>query len=206
MEQNSGGKTGLYVFGAVLLFLILAAVLGIMTGIIPARSGGNKDQAETTPNATTVIDQRPATEPTPMPTETPDEEGDPADVPEMTLPEEEQVYTISVSCGKGGDVSPGGTSTVVRGGSMSVTVLPDSGYVIESVMVDGNSVGTSSTVTLADVQSNHTIYVAFTPSAGTGSTDTQEPEIPGQTPDSDEPDTTAARYTYPADFPHLVNE
>ena len=41
--------------------------------------------------------------------------------------------------GKGGEISPDGSVRAVRGSSKTFTITPDAGYVIEDVLVDGES-------------------------------------------------------------------
>ncbi|MDO8520506.1 MAG: FG-GAP-like repeat-containing protein [bacterium] len=69
-------------------------------------------------------------------------------------------YTITVSAGAGGTISPG-SATVNSGGSQSFTITPYAGYSITSVFVDGSSVGTVSLYNFSGVTSNHTISATF---------------------------------------------
>ena len=186
MEQKSAGKRMLYTVGTVLLLLILAMILGIMTGVLPWREGAGKEQAEVTdPPAGSAPPQQEIVH-TPSPDSTPDLSGT-ATVPEMTLTEEEQVYTVTVTCGKGGTVSPSGMSTVVQGGSMSITILPENGYMVEDVTLDGISVGAGTTLTLNDVQSNHGIYVSFIHIPDAPETEPPQPQ-PSEEPVQDFPE------------------
>lgn len=194
MEHRTGGKTTIYIVGIILLFLILAIVLGIMTGFIPVREKAQLDEEPVT--SVTTVEPGPITTPTATPT--PDLSGT-VDVPEMTLDEEQQVYTVTVTYGKGGTASPSGMSTVVQKGSMSITILPDEGYEVEDVRVNGNSVGATTFLTLEDVQESYSVYVSFTRVLDT---DTVEPPVENmpedvQTPEPDAPSATSV--TTPAD-------
>jgi hypothetical protein len=70
-------------------------------------------------------------------------------------------YTITVSAGLGGSISPSGNVTVNYGDSKTFTITPDKGYKIRDVNVDGKSVGAVSTYTFTNVTDNHTIDATF---------------------------------------------
>ena len=69
--------------------------------------------------------------------------------------------TIEATAGRGGSISPSGTTQVTCGGSQSYTITPVTFYQIADVKVDGTSVGTPSTYTFSDVRSSHTIAATF---------------------------------------------
>ncbi len=85
---------------------------------------------------------------------------------------------ISVTCGAGGSVSPApvsGTITVNYGADQRVEFIPDTGYRIKSVTVDGVSQGAVSAYTFRQITAAHSIAVEFekqkfeiTASAGAG--------------------------------------
>ena len=70
-------------------------------------------------------------------------------------------YTITVTAGKGGTISPSGSVRVREGGSLTLTITPDKGYVVSNVKVDGKSVGAVKSYTLTNVMGSHTITVTF---------------------------------------------
>ncbi|HLF14291.1 MAG TPA: T9SS type A sorting domain-containing protein, partial [Bacteroidota bacterium] len=70
-------------------------------------------------------------------------------------------YAITASAGPGGSISPSGTSLVVNGGNRTFTVAPDTGYLIDSVIIDGAFAGTPSSYTFSGVTSVHTIRAVF---------------------------------------------
>jgi len=70
-------------------------------------------------------------------------------------------YTITASSSNGGNINPIGNVTVYEGESKTFTITPASDYVIQSVLVDGESVGTPSSYTFENVNENHTISVSF---------------------------------------------
>ena len=87
-------------------------------------------------------------------------------------------YTISISSTGPGTVSPTGSQSVIRGGSLTVTATPNAGSQIKTFKVDGAS--QTSPYVFTNVQTNHTVVVEFEPipvtahtivaSAGTGGT------------------------------------
>ena len=84
-------------------------------------------------------------------------------------------YTITPSAGSGGTISPSSPVTVGAGGSQTFAIIPNTGYSVQTVYVDGASVGAVTSYTFTNVQASHTIYAAFaattytiTASAGTG--------------------------------------
>ncbi len=70
-------------------------------------------------------------------------------------------YTITASSGSHGTISPSGTTTRTYGSSQTYTFSAASGYHINSVTVDGTSVGTPSSYTFSSIAANHTIAVTF---------------------------------------------
>lgn len=70
-------------------------------------------------------------------------------------------YVITVECGEGGSITPGYDLSIVEGGSKTFTIIPDTGYMISAVLVDGRSIGAVNTYTFNNVVANHTISVTF---------------------------------------------
>ncbi len=70
-------------------------------------------------------------------------------------------FTISASTDGHGVISPSGDRTVSYGGSQTYDILPDTGYVISDVIVDGVSVSVLSEYTFSSIDSNHTIEAVF---------------------------------------------
>jgi len=74
------------------------------------------------------------------------------------------VYTVEISYGVGGSVSPSGDVPVAYGDDLSITISPDAGYALFSVTLDGDEVTSEvkdSVYVLSDVTSNHTVRVHF---------------------------------------------
>lgn len=73
-------------------------------------------------------------------------------------------YTIIASSGANGSISPSGSIIVNDGSDQTFNITPNSGYVVQSVSVDGANVGTVSSYTFTNVTSDHAIVVSFAPS------------------------------------------
>lgn len=151
--MNSSIKTTAYIAGMVALFLILITVLGIMSGILPLRD--RADAPEPTPTPPPAVDTPTPPEPKPTPDDTH------VQIPDMILDEEHQVFAVNVTYSRGGTVTPSGMTTVVKGGSMTITILPDEDYTVEYVTVNGETLHVENALTLTDVQENQSIYVSF---------------------------------------------
>ena len=80
-------------------------------------------------------------------------------------------YTITATAGANGSISPSGAVRVAAGGSQTFTISPSSGYVIDTLKVDGLEVTATTSYTFSDVKANHTIEVTFK----------QESQTPGVT-------------------------
>lgn len=71
------------------------------------------------------------------------------------------LHTITASAGNGGSIDPAGAVEVVEGEDASFTFTPDTGYVVDDVMVDGVSQGALDSYTFQDVAGDHEISVSF---------------------------------------------
>jgi|GEM_PF-5266814 len=72
------------------------------------------------------------------------------------------VYTISATAGEGGSISPAGANDVYSGESLMFTFIPDNGYVVDTVTVDGFTVNISGNAyTITGITSNGNIHVTF---------------------------------------------
>ena len=92
----------------------------------------------------------------------PDDPNDPGTDPKPV----DEFFAIEVTAVGHGTVSDlGGASSssvkVAKGASKTFSFLPEPGYEIGSVMVDGGEVAVMSHYTFADVRSNHTLEVTF---------------------------------------------
>ncbi len=77
-------------------------------------------------------------------------------------------YTITATAGPGGSINPSGNVVVNCGADQTFTIIPDAGYRIEDVVVDGQSVGAVNSYTFTGVTSNHTIQASFGQDDGDG--------------------------------------
>jgi len=71
------------------------------------------------------------------------------------------LYTITASAGDGGVISPSGAVKIIRGDSVTFNIIPNPGFSIADVMVDGASQGAVTTYTFDGVKANHTIRATF---------------------------------------------
>ncbi len=107
----------------------------------------------------------------------------------------EPEYTITVSSGENGKISPAGTNSVTLGSSASFTVEASSGYMISVVYVDGVAVSgapTQSTFvyTFDNVTTNHTITAEFLPTDTEGRV-VDNKFVPAKTTVSEDPEDTS---------------
>lgn len=73
-----------------------------------------------------------------------------------------KVHTISASTGNNGSISPSESVSVPEGTDQIFTFTPDSGYLVDTLIVDGAiETVTGNTYTFTNVTSNHTIIVTF---------------------------------------------
>lgn len=82
----------------------------------------------------------------------------------VTFEEIEYTETVTVSVGDNGTVSPSGDTPVAYGDDLTISIVPDEGYRISKVTMDGEDVTSSVTgqeLVLREVKSNHDVTVAF---------------------------------------------
>ncbi len=70
-------------------------------------------------------------------------------------------YTITATAGANGSINPSGAVTVNQGENQSFSIIPNSGYSVADVLVDGVSVGAVSSYEFTNVTANHTIAASF---------------------------------------------
>ena len=70
-------------------------------------------------------------------------------------------YNITSSSGEDGSIDPEGNITVEKGSSQTFTIIPDGGFKVADVLVDGTSVGAVLTYSFENVQQGHTIEAIF---------------------------------------------
>ena len=93
-------------------------------------------------------------------------------------------FTLTASATKGGSIVPSGTFFVREGDDVTFTISTNSGYNAVDVTVDGSSQGIVSSLTLNNVNTNHTVLASFeqilhtiTATAGANGTITPSGEV-----------------------------
>ena len=74
-------------------------------------------------------------------------------------------YAIVASAGPGGSISPVDTVAVACGADQAFTITPDTCYTVLDVLVDGVSVGPTTSYTFTAVDTSHTISASFAPTS-----------------------------------------
>ena len=78
------------------------------------------------------------------------------------VPEPEPVnYTITASAGVYGSIEPEGKVVVSDGEKQAFTIIPDVGYKIDDVLINGDSIGVVEEYTFTDIKKDYTIEVKF---------------------------------------------
>jgi hypothetical protein len=84
-----------------------------------------------------------------------------------------RTYTITATQTANGMVTPAGVMEVIYGNSMTYNIVPDAGYVIKTVQIDGkNNITAVNTgiYTFTNVTAKHTISATFVPTTGAPAT------------------------------------
>ncbi len=79
-------------------------------------------------------------------------------------------HTITASCGIGGSITPSGQVAVGYNADQAFTIIPDAGYHVFEVWVDGVSVGAVPSYAFSNVTSDHTIEASFAADESPGAT------------------------------------
>lgn len=77
------------------------------------------------------------------------------DIPKLTS------YLITVNANEGGTVTPDGEIRAAAGSSTTISFRANNGYRIASVLLDGESVNQNGSLTIRDLNANHTVSVVF---------------------------------------------
>ncbi len=72
-------------------------------------------------------------------------------------------YTLTASAGDHGSISPSGALSVAAGRSQGFTLVPDPGYVVEKVAIDGVDIDKVTEYTFTNVRGDHSIAATFAP-------------------------------------------
>ena len=74
-------------------------------------------------------------------------------------------FKITAQASIGGSIEPEGIIEVKAGENQKFTMIPEDGYFIKDVLVDGENIGAQAEYIFEAVEENHTIYVEFTKQA-----------------------------------------
>jgi hypothetical protein len=115
-------------------------------------------------------------------------------------------FTLTLSAGAHGTVSPSGATSANYGGTQAVTITPAANYKVSDVLVDGSSIGAVTSYTFSSIAASHTLAASFalidvpptlTVSSGAASYTEEQPAVaidPTLTlTDPDGPNLTSAR-------------
>ncbi len=89
------------------------------------------------------------------------ESGDSNEISFLSISPSATTYTISASTTDHGSISPSGTVTLEADVDQTFYILPDDGYYINDVFVDGVSIGAVPTYTFHQVATDHSISAEF---------------------------------------------
>ncbi|QEE15914.1 ABC transporter substrate-binding protein [Promethearchaeum syntrophicum] len=70
-------------------------------------------------------------------------------------------YTINTSSSNNGIIDPEGEISVLEGDDRFFKFIPDEGFMVDSVNIDGTIIGTPHNYTFENVDSDHTLFVEF---------------------------------------------
>jgi hypothetical protein len=72
------------------------------------------------------------------------------------------IFSLAATAGSHGSISPSGTMQIAYGDSQAFSIRPDSGYFVDSVLIDGVYAGADTSYLFHSVSQSHTIAVRFT--------------------------------------------
>lgn len=90
-------------------------------------------------------------------------------------------FTIRASSSEGGQITPSGTIPVLPGGTISLALLPDAGYVPDRVVIDGEPVPIRMSYLFPAIDRDHTVTVSFRPDKASPPPAGADPLHPGVT-------------------------
>ncbi len=70
-------------------------------------------------------------------------------------------YTITATTGSNGTIEPKGAVTVTHGSSQTFEIIPDYGYRVSELLIDGDPVEPATSYTFVNVTGDHSIHVEF---------------------------------------------
>lgn len=75
----------------------------------------------------------------------------------------DNMFSIFATATDGGTISPSGETRILFGHSCTYQMVPDYGYTLSDIQIDGRSVEVNSSYTFNDITEDHTITAIFTP-------------------------------------------
>ena len=181
----------------------VAILLGIVLALFSGGSGSDKDAPSPSPTGglgTSLLTDRPQ-ETIPHIWDVPTEDEAPTPTPTEAPAAS---HSITVTSGAGGSVNPSGVVSVEDGGNAAFVIIPDGGYEISEVLVDGEAVKVGMEYTFKNVTTDHTIYVVFretatptpSPTPTPAPTPTEPPAAVEDPAPTDEPVSEAGGLTF----------
>lgn len=70
-------------------------------------------------------------------------------------------FTVTAAAGTGGTIEPKGETTVVWGDDLTYKLIPDEGYYLDIISVDGENIEVVDEYTLKDIKADHIIIASF---------------------------------------------
>jgi len=70
-------------------------------------------------------------------------------------------FTVTASAGANGTITPTGITPVTGGSNQTYTIIPNAGFVVASLVVDGVTLPGATSYTFSNVTANHTINASF---------------------------------------------
>lgn len=74
-------------------------------------------------------------------------------------------FDLTVSSNEGGTVTPSGTTELAEGTTQTITITPNSGFIVSDVLLDGESVGALTSLEV-EMDGDHTVEVVFAEETG----------------------------------------
>ena len=79
---------------------------------------------------------------------------------ERTAPQPDDKMTLTVDAGEGGTVDPAGATEFEKGASVTLSIEPKDGYVIDDIKIDGTSVAVCNVIEVK-MDADHSVSVSF---------------------------------------------
>ena len=89
----------------------------------------------------------------------------------------QNTFVITATAGPNGNINPSGNVVVVDGGNQSFEIIPNVGYEVFEVLVDGVLVGSPSFYSFNNITEDHTISVTFSEAVGIRENDEMQVSI-----------------------------